>query len=163
MLPVHREPTVRHAVRLIMLDDLDRLLLFSGIDSADGDTFWYPIGGGREPGETPQQTAAREAEEETGRTDLVVGPELWRRRALVTWDGTTYDCHERYFLTRVPCFDIDTTGFTALERATVTGHHWWTLPELTTTPARIAPGELVTRLTDLLRDGPPPTPITLAH
>ncbi|MFI5498361.1 hypothetical protein ACIA5E_04785 [Nocardia asteroides] len=49
MLPEYRDPTVRHAVRLIMLDDLDRLLLFSGIDSTDGAAFWYPIGGGPSP------------------------------------------------------------------------------------------------------------------
>ncbi|MEV6217739.1 NUDIX domain-containing protein [Nocardia sp. NPDC051833] len=97
-----REPTVRHSIRLVLLDEHDRLLLFSGTDEADGRTFWYPIGGGTEDGETPQQTAAREAHEETGLTDLVVGPEVWRRRAYATWGGTTYDCRERYFLARVP-------------------------------------------------------------
>ncbi|MGW6424597.1 NUDIX hydrolase [Nocardia sp. NPDC055053] len=157
----HPEPTVRHSIRLVLLDQHDRLLLFSGIDETDGHTFWYPIGGGREKGETPQQTAAREAREETGLTNLTLGPELWRRRAHVTWGGTTYDCHERYFLARVAAFDIDTSGFTAVERATVTGHRWWTLADLAENPDRVAPGELISRLADLLLNGPPAEPITL--
>ncbi|MEV0060890.1 NUDIX domain-containing protein [Nocardia sp. NPDC050718] len=156
-----REPTVRHSIRLVLLDEHDRLLLFSGTDEADGRTFWYPIGGGTEDGETPQQTAAREAHEETGLTDLVVGPEVWRRRAYATWGGTTYDCRERYFLARVPAFDIDTSGFTEVERATVTGHRWWTLADLAANPDRVVPGDLLTRLADLLLKGPPAEPITL--
>lgn len=41
------------------------------------------------------------------------------------------------------------------------GGRWWTLPDLTKTPDRLAPAELISRLTDLLLKGPLAEPITL--
>ncbi|MFI6776090.1 NUDIX hydrolase [Nocardia sp. NPDC050412] len=159
--PQQAEPVLRPAVRLVLLDDKDRLLLFSSTDDSDGHTFWYPVGGGREEGETLEQTAAREAREETGLTELSLGPELWRRRKIASWGGTTYDCHESYFLARVDSFDIDTTGFTESERSSVKSHRWWTLDELAATRDRLVPDNLPTLLADLLISGPPVEPITL--
>ncbi|WP_216918363.1 NUDIX hydrolase [Nocardia noduli] len=161
--PEQDKPVLRPTVRLLILDEKDRLLMFSGTDDSDGHTFWFPIGGGREEGETLEQTAAREAREETGLTELSLGPEVWRRRAIGSWGGTTYDCREHYFLVRVGSFDIDTAGFTDDERTSITGHHWWTLDELNATSDRLVPGNLRSLLADLLRSGPPEKPITLTH
>ncbi|MFQ6326756.1 NUDIX hydrolase [Nocardia sp. CWNU-33] len=155
------EPVLRTSVRLLLLDEADRLLMFSSIDDSDGHTFWFPAGGGREEGETLAQTAAREAHEETGLTELALGPEVWRRRAIGSWGGTTYDCQEHYFLARVGSFDIDTAGFTEDERTSITGHRWWTQDELNATGDRLVPGNLRSLLAALLVSGPPEAPIIL--
>ncbi|MFI9504906.1 NUDIX hydrolase [Nocardia sp. NPDC052566] len=151
----------RPTVRVVLLDEEDRLLLFSSIDDSDGHIFWYPVGGGREEGETLEQTAVREAFEETGLTELQLGPELWRRRKIACWDGVAYDCRENYFLARVENFEVDTAGFTATERASIKGYRWWTLDELNATRDRLVPDDLRTLLADLLICGPPAEPIIL--
>ncbi|MFX0574139.1 hypothetical protein [Nocardia nepalensis] len=52
------------------------------------------------------------------------------------------------FLARVDGFDIDTTGFTSVERSSITGHCWWAARD------RLVPGDLHS-LTDLLVTGAP--------
>ncbi|MFD6162430.1 NUDIX hydrolase [Nocardia sp. NPDC060256] len=142
----------RTSVRLLLVDDKDRLLLFVSHDDSDGHRYWYPIGGGIEPGESLAETAARE---ETGLSEFRLGPEVWRRRATASWGGVTYDCREHYFFVRVPSFDVDTSGFTENERETVKGHHWWTLDEMSATDDRLVPRDLRLLMGDLLVSGPP--------
>lgn len=149
------EPVPRTSVRLLLVDDKNRLLLFASHDDSDGHRYWYPIGGGIEAGETLAETAAREAREETGLNEFQLGPEVWRRRATASWGGVTYDCREHYFLVRVGSFEVDTSGFTENERETVKGHHWWTLDEMSVTSDRLVPRDLRLLLSDLLTSGPP--------
>jgi hypothetical protein len=47
----------RHSVRVLLLDDDDRLLLFAGEEPATGARFWFPVGGGRDF--VPRDLAAR--------------------------------------------------------------------------------------------------------
>lgn len=133
-------------------------MLFRGESDADGGGFWFPVGGGVESGETAEQAAVREVFEETGRR-IELGPEVWTRRHVVAWDGTTFDVRERWFLTRVDSFEIDISGFTPDEQRLVTRHAWWSLDELDRAPERMVPANLATLLRALLRDGPPPHPV----
>jgi 8-oxo-dGTP pyrophosphatase MutT (NUDIX family) len=150
--------TVRYSVRVLLFDPADRVLLFAHHD--DGRScVWFLPGGGREAGETPEDTARRELSEETGLTDVEIGPELWRRRFLAAWDGTSYDVRERCFLVRIGAGDIDTDGFTELERRSIVGHRWWTVDELMTTTDQLRPDNLADLVDFLIRDGPPDRPI----
>jgi 8-oxo-dGTP pyrophosphatase MutT (NUDIX family) len=57
---------LRPAVRVVCLDQRQRLLLLRWRDPADGSYVWEPPGGGVEPGEQPIDAARRELQEETG-------------------------------------------------------------------------------------------------
>jgi 8-oxo-dGTP pyrophosphatase MutT (NUDIX family) len=153
-------PTLRPTARVLLVDEDERVLLFRGESDADGSGFWFATGGGIEPGETSQQAAVREVLEETGQR-IELGPEVWTRRHVVTWGGRTFDVRERWFLTRVRAFDIDTSGFSEEEQRMVTRHAWWSLDELDAASERLVPSDLATRLRDLLRFGPPPVPVAV--
>lgn len=151
-------PVLRPSARVLIIDDNGRTLLFASEDEA-GRTFWYPPGGGSEPGESAEETARREVREETGLRDVRLTAEIGRRRGLESRNAVIYDHRERWFLARVAPFQIDTTGFTDDERRTIITHRWWTIDELTVTADRLIPGNLAAFVRELLRNGPPNPPI----
>ena len=155
------EPILRATVRVLLIDDTDRVLLFVS-HSDSGEPFWFPPGGGIEPGETAQEAAHRELREETGLRDLALAGEIGRRQHVFALDGVPHDFRERWFLARVPTFTIDTSGFTPLEVATIPTHHWWTVAELEQTTERLVPQDLAQLVRRILRDGVPPQPLELA-
>lgn len=153
-------PVVRPGVRVVVIDTDERVLLFASTAN-DGSRFWFPPGGGSEPGETPEETARRELYEETGLADIEVAGEFGRRRHVVARGGVSYDLRERWLLARVAPFELDISGFTDLERANIADHRWWTLDNLEITPDRLVPANLAMLVRTLLRDGLPDRPIEL--
>jgi 8-oxo-dGTP pyrophosphatase MutT (NUDIX family) len=148
---------------VLLVDDAGRLLLFSVGGEADEPTRWFAVGGGVKPGETHEQAARREVWEETGLSDVTLSPEVWRGQPwIAVWGGVAYEVRQRYFLARVPAFEIDTSGFEDFEKASVTGHRWWTAEELATTTDVLRPAGLPQLVARLLADGPPDQPITVA-
>ncbi len=154
------EPVIRPGVRVVVIDADERVLLFAGT-ADDGRRFWFPPGGGSEPGESVEETARRELREETGLIDIALAGEIGRRRALVSWDGVTYDLRERWFVARVAPFELDTNGFTDLERSSINDHRWWTVEELEDSTERLIPVDLAALIRSLLRDGLPDQPVDL--
>jgi 8-oxo-dGTP pyrophosphatase MutT (NUDIX family) len=155
---VKTTPQIRHSARALLLDEDDKVLLFSSVDDDNGETFWYPVGGGIKDAESPEDALRREVEEETGLTEFEVGPQIWYRKAVASWGGNTYDCRERVYLCRVPHFEIDTSGFSQGEIDTVTGHRWWTQDELDASTDRLVPADLAPRLRAVLTHGAPAEP-----
>ena len=161
-MPMGNRPVIRPTARVLLLDDLHRVLLFRGQDATNhGIPFWFTAGGGIEPGETAEEAAHREVLEETGLPDLVLGPHIWNRRHALTNGDTTFDMQEVWFFARVPTFEIDTSGFTELERETVLEHRWWTQGELENTTDILTPGNLAALLGNLLINGLPKNPVTV--
>ena len=144
--PRDRLRRIRRAVRVILVDDRDRLLLFEDSDpGVPGLTWWATPGGGMDPGETERQTAVREVAEETGcvlrETDLI-GP-LARRRAVHGYSDQILDQDEPFYLAVVSAFEIDISAHTEEEKFTLQGHRWWTRADLESTRAWIWPAQLL--------------------
>jgi TDG/mug DNA glycosylase family protein len=94
---------VRENVRALVLDDHGRALLLRYGD--DYEPWWVTPGGGREPGESDEQTLRRELSEEVGLERFEVGPLLWELQSW-TLDEVGYGSGlARVYLVRVAAFE----------------------------------------------------------
>jgi TDG/mug DNA glycosylase family protein len=155
------EPTPREAVRALVVDAADRVLLMRFENAANGDVWWATPGGGVEDGESDEVTLRRELLEETGLRAFDPGPVVWSREHVLPWDRQLWRQRERFHLVRVESHEVSPTIDLAAER--VYGYHWWTLAELEQTGELLAPRALATHLRDLLRDGIPPEPLDVTN
>jgi 8-oxo-dGTP pyrophosphatase MutT (NUDIX family) len=153
----------RLAVKLLLLDANNRLLLIHARDAKSQVECWYPVGGGVEPGETLQEAASRETLEETGLADLPLGIPVWRRDHTYDFNGQSFAVHEEWLLHRVDHFDPTPTHLSDYEARSILDFRWWEAQDLATTTATIFPPRLGHLLIDLLTNGVPPHPITITE
>jgi 8-oxo-dGTP pyrophosphatase MutT (NUDIX family) len=153
----------RMTVKLLLVDEEDRLLLIHASDPRTGETFWYPVGGGVEDGESLQQAAGREAHEEAGLTALPVGTPVWTRDHTYRFDGRSMEVHEDWLLHRVEHFEPAPLGLSEYETECIVGFRWWHAEELSGTTETVYPPALGDHLSALLRDGPPRVPLDLTE
>ncbi|MGW2277454.1 NUDIX hydrolase [Streptomyces sp. NPDC001770] len=154
---------IRTVARVVLLDPQDRILLMHGFEPDDpGTTWWFTPGGGLEGDESHEEAARRELAEETGITDVELGPVLWKRRCSFPFDGRRWEQDESYFLARTERTATDLGGLTDLERRSVTGLRWWTSAELRATRETVYPTKLAELLRRLLDEGSPSVPLILA-
>jgi 8-oxo-dGTP pyrophosphatase MutT (NUDIX family) len=123
----------RLTARVLLLDAQDRILLMKGRLPSDptGPGAWFTVGGGVEPGETMEQAAMREVIEETGFSDVELGPLIWRREAVYPdRQQRPWRFSESYFVARCAGGEVSRAGWQALEREFVDDIRWWSLAEL---------------------------------
>lgn len=158
------DPIPRPSARIILLDAADRLLLFRSaqVDRETGRPFWFPAGGGVEPGESYEDAARRELFEETGITDAPVGAWLWEREWVGPWapEGPWFRAQERYFLVRLKrpgAISIENQG--EEERAALIEHRWWAFDEIAVSSDIFVPRELGRLLPPVIAGELPATPL----
>lgn len=144
----------RRAARVLLLDEADRLLLVRGHDVDQPErSWWFTVGGGLEPGESPREGAVREVFEETGlRLDPATlhGPVLTRS---AIFDFVAQRCRqdEEIFLARIPGDAVlGTDGWTELEVAVLDEMRWWTLDDLADVRIEVFPEGLADLVRPLL-------------
>ncbi len=154
------EPLPRAAVRALVVDAQERVLLMRFRNPVSGDSWWATPGGGVEPGENEESSLRRELLEECGLVSFELGPLVWLRTHVYPWNRELLAQSERFFLVRVAQHDVQPRVDLAAEG--VHGHRWWTLAELATTSERLAPAALVDGVATLLARGPVGEPLDVS-
>lgn len=147
--PGERPPLrLRRAGRVIVLDPQDRVLLFRYDEGPPNGRHWCTPGGGLDEGEDYRAGARRELAEETGWTDIPLGPEVHEWTRVMEYDDEIVRQHERIFLGRVEQVGRE-LGEVAVMHVSdgIAAWHWWTLAELDATDEVIWPSGLA----DLIR------------
>ena len=148
---------IRRAVRAVVLDPEDRILLVRWVNEDMGVDTWLTPGGGIDEGEDSEAALRRELREETGLESYEAGPTIWTRRHSFPWYERTVDQRETFALLRVHAFEPRPDP-EAIDAEGVRDVRWWTLDELEASGATFAPRNLAPLLRELLTDGPPPEP-----
>jgi ADP-ribose pyrophosphatase YjhB (NUDIX family) len=139
---------LRLAGRVIVLDPEDRVLLFRYDDGPPNGVHWSTPGGGLNEGESFPAGALRELAEETGWTDVTLGPLAGEREYTMEYADVTVRQHEQLFLARVPQACRPVANVAGMHESDgIAAWHWWTLAELDTTTEAIWPANL----TELIR------------
>lgn len=132
----------RHAVRLVVQDAGDAVLLFWAreLTLPELGQWWEIPGGGIEAGESYADAAARELAEEAGLRIMPeqVGPPTWRRTATYRHRGTRRLQHEVIAVVRLgeAAPTIDTSGQLVHELEDYTAWRWMPIGEIQDLAAR---------------------------
>lgn len=136
---------LRQAVRALMIDQQDRVLLVKlDLERRGWVPGWILPGGGIEGGEDSSAALRRELLEETGLADPFVGPIVCQRRILGPQIAPGYRGQEEDIYL-VPCHDFTlepTLTESELRSEGIVDMRWFTLEELRTLTDRVFPVEL---------------------
>lgn len=154
----------RITVRVLLFDPVGRILLMKGRlpTGRDQPGAWFTVGGGAEPGETLEACALREVAEETGFTQVRLGPAVWRRRglgALVTGEEVIF--RETYVVAHCAGGEPVRDGWEDYEHDLVDDMRWWALEALAACQEPIFPERLLELLPAVMAGTYPEPPLEI--
>ena len=155
----------RLTARVLLFDPEDRILLVRGRanTAADAPSFWFTVGGGADPGESLEEAARREIAEETGFTQVELGPAVWLRASVFTLaDGETVILKESYFVARCPGGEPSREAWEPHEVVLMDDMRWWSLAEIAAAGEMIYPERLRELLPDIAAGRLPETPLEIS-
>ena len=151
-------PIDRPAARLIVLNERDDILLLRL--EGNGGPLWITPGGGLQIGETYEQAALRELEEETGIEVDQLGPWVWKGAHLWRGRHKTYRRIGRFYLVRLRHTPkVNIAGLSGLEARLTTEYRWWSVNEIRQSSERFSPHRMAELLTPLIAGEIPHQPI----
>lgn len=161
---------IRESARGIVFNEAGELLMFRCEDAAPVDPrypdmlrYWATPGGGIKEGETPQQALRRELYEETGLTEITIGPWIWTRDVVLALpEKGTLRSYERYHLCQATTGPLTRERMTDSEAKVIQDAAWWSLEELADSREIFRPPGLLDLLRRLRSEGPPAEPIMIA-
>jgi len=153
---------IRQAVRAIVLDRHNRVLLFKAFpDKTRSRYFWITPGGGVAAGESATAALQRELAEECGNLAAEIGPLIWVRDHMfpMPHSGQPMRQRECFYLVRVEQHEVDVSGWDDFERIFMGEDRWWTISEVQASNDEFAPHRLGDFLADLVNGRIPTEPI----
>jgi ADP-ribose pyrophosphatase YjhB (NUDIX family) len=142
----------RPSSRLLVLNAAQQILLFRfehKTGPLSGQIFWATPGGGVDEGESYEDAARRELQEEVGLEVAHPGQQIAQRTAIFTApSGEMVEADERYFVIRVGEHQVSNAGWTELEHVVMAAHRWWGQAELQSTTEQVWPEDLAGMLID---------------
>jgi ADP-ribose pyrophosphatase YjhB (NUDIX family) len=132
---------IRRTARLLLFSPAGRLLLVKFEDNAIAESrvWWATVGGEMEPWETFPAAARREALEETGLSDLKLGPVVWTGEQVLTLRGEPVRFIETFVVGRSTSEETIADGWTEEERRVIREMRWWTPEEIAASDEVIFP------------------------
>lgn len=154
----------RITVRVLLFDPAGRILLMKGRMAHEraGPGAWFTVGGGAEPEETVEACARREIAEETGFSQVELGPVVWRREGIGSLaSGETVRFMETYLVARCAGDEPVRDGWEAHEHDLIDDLRWWTLEDLAACADAIYPERLLDLLPDVAGGRYPAEPLDI--
>jgi 8-oxo-dGTP pyrophosphatase MutT (NUDIX family) len=155
---------IRKSARIVVLDPDGAVLLVRHRDSASVDpknpkllTYWVPPGGGVDEGESHEQAAIRELEEETGVQVSDVGPQIWSRERDLIHGGELKRHMERYFIAWAKSPQV----LRNRTQENIEEIRWWTLNDLRASTETFLPEDFVELFASLIVGDVPSAPIDI--
>ena len=159
---------IRKTARLLLLNPSNEILLMNikSLDVIDPsapiqEPFWVTIGGKIEEGEDLAQAAAREAFEETGHSNVIIGPPVWYGTVVLNWKGKETELQETFLVAHTDEHEVHRDGLTAEEQEVVQKYKWWSLAELKTTTDVVIPQDMGGLLDEIVSGKYPDCPINI--
>jgi mutator protein MutT len=138
--------TARQVGRVLILNAAGEVFLLRGIDPGEPDrpAFWVTPGGKIDPGETAQEAAARELQEEVGITiePTMLGNVIGSEDVTYRFNGVSYRQSGVFFALNHESPSLNSAGLNAIEAQTIDTGRWWSLSEILATKETIYPAHL---------------------